>query len=77
MTDTTTRRSPARRPDLRIALGRHPVGRLAACAAALLVLAIASPPALADGEAEGPPEQPFEITQKVLDDSITTYVAPS
>ncbi|MGO1226650.1 MAG: OmpA family protein [Brachybacterium sp.] len=77
MTDTTTRRSPARRPDLRIALDRHPVGRLAACAAALLVLAIASPPALADGEAEGPPEQPFEITQKVLDDSITTYVAPS
>jgi len=49
------------------------VGRLAACSAALLVLGGSAPSALADGEVNERPEQPFEITQEVLSDSITRY----
>ncbi|MGY5766575.1 OmpA family protein [Brachybacterium sp. DNPG3] len=49
------------------------VGRLLAGSSALLMLVLTASPALADGEAEGPPEQPFEITQEVIDKSITVY----
>lgn len=81
MADTVTHRSPAdttdRTADRRITLGRHPLGHLAVCSATLLLLALSGSPALADGETVGPPEQPFEITQEILDNSITEYDAPS
>jgi len=41
----------------------------------LLSLALIGSPALADDDMDTPPEAPFEITQEVLDDSITAYDA--
>ncbi|MFL0458505.1 OmpA family protein [Brachybacterium paraconglomeratum] len=45
----------------------------ASLAASALLLALGAPAALAEGETEGPPEQPFEITDEVLERSITVY----
>jgi len=45
----------------------------ASLAASALLLALGAPAALAEGETEGPPEQPFEITDEVLQRSITVY----
>lgn len=53
------------------------LGPLTAGSALLLALAVVGPPAVADDEANTPPQQPFEITRKVLADSVTVYDAPS
>ena len=45
----------------------------ASLAASALLLALGAPAALAEGETEGPPEQPFEITDEILQRSITVY----
>lgn len=45
----------------------------ASVAASALLLALGAPAALAEGETEGPPEQPFEITDEILQRSITVY----
>ena len=52
---------------------RRPVGRLFAGAAALTLLALSSAPALADGEIDEPPAQPFELTEEIVQRSITVY----
>jgi outer membrane protein OmpA-like peptidoglycan-associated protein len=52
---------------------RRPVGRLLAGAAALTLLALSSAPALADGEIDEPPAQPFELTEEIIERSITVY----
>lgn len=52
---------------------RRPVGRLLAGAAALTLLALSSAPALADGEIDEPPAQPFELTEEIVQRSITVY----
>lgn len=64
MTPTTALRSPARR-----------IGRIGAGSTMLLSLAVIGSPALADDDMDTPPEAPFEITQEVLDDSVTRYNA--
>lgn len=66
-----TRPEPiAQRPRRRLA------SPIAAAPAALLMLAVLSPSALAEGGLHEPPEQPFEITQEVLAQSVTSYDAP-
>lgn len=45
----------------------------ASLAASALLLALGAHAALAEGETEGPPEQPFEITDEILQRSITVY----
>ncbi|WP_281872764.1 OmpA family protein [Brachybacterium paraconglomeratum] len=45
----------------------------ASLTASALLLALGAPAALAEGETEGPPEQPFEITDEILQRSITVY----
>lgn len=45
----------------------------ASLAASALLLALGAPAAFAEGETEGPPEQPFEITDEILQRSITVY----
>ena len=45
----------------------------ASLAASALLLALGAPAALAEGETEGPHEQPFEITDEILQRSITVY----
>ncbi|MCT1438141.1 OmpA family protein [Brachybacterium paraconglomeratum] len=45
----------------------------ASLAASALLLALGAPAAIAEGETEGPPEQPFEITDEILQRSITVY----
>ena len=52
---------------------RRPVGRLLAGAAALTLLALSSAPALADGAIDEPPAQPFELTEEIVQRSITVY----
>jgi outer membrane protein OmpA-like peptidoglycan-associated protein len=47
--------------------------RLAAVASALAALTLTASPALAEGGIDEPPEQPFEITDEILDRSITVY----
>jgi OOP family OmpA-OmpF porin len=47
--------------------------RLAAAASALIALSLTAAPALAEGGVDEPPEQPFEITDEILDRSITVY----
>lgn len=54
------------------AIGRR-VTAAASLAASSLLLVLGAPAALAEGETEGPPEQPFEITDEILQRSITVY----
>lgn len=54
---------------------RRRVARLTAGSATLLALALLAPHALAEVISDGPPEQGFEITEQVLDDSVTRYDA--
>lgn len=51
------------------------VTRLTAGSATLLALTLLAPHALAEVISDGPPEQGFEITDQVLEDSITRYDA--
>lgn len=51
------------------------VTRLTAGSATLLALTLLAPHALAEVISDGPPEQGFEITDQVLDESITRYDA--
>lgn len=52
---------------------RRPVGRLLAGAAALTLLALSSAPALAEADIDEPPAQPFELTEEIVERSITVY----
>ena len=52
---------------------RTPAARIAAGSAMLLMLATLTPPALAENGMNERPEQPFEITEKILADSVTHF----
>ena len=52
---------------------RTPAARIAAGSAMLLMLAPLTPPALAENGMNERPEQPFEITEKILADSVTHF----
>ncbi|QNN82795.1 OmpA family protein [Brachybacterium sp. Z12] len=52
---------------------RTSAARIAAGSAMLLMLAPLTPPALAENGMNERPEQPFEITEKILADSVTHF----
>lgn len=66
------RTTPQPEPSAGRAVGRRATAA-ASLAASALLLALGPPAALAEGETEGPPEQPFEITDEILQRSITVY----
>lgn len=53
--------------------GPRPFGRLLSGAAALTLFALPYAPALAEGEIDEPPAQPFELTEEIVQRSITVY----